>query len=565
MIGTARQIGDALFEAALPGEVAELYASTRRAAAARGRHLRLVLRLDDPQLAVLPWELMHSKEFGYLCLDHALVRRVEPAHSVAALKADSPLQVLAVAARAPDKPRLDVGRERNHLKRSLAALERGDLAHLRWVTAQDWTAMFAALTGGCHVFHFAGHGHYDEPRQEGALASANVSGEPADIHAEPLGKVIGEAAPRPQLVVLNGCETGSASDQAPFSSVAGALLRFVPAVVAMQFKVTDAAAIVFARFFHQALIALRRPIDVAVHQGRLAMLLEDDESLAWATPVLYVRDDQDIRLFDIERPQAHQEKAAEMLVVDEARLIAADAARRTRVTGTPALVQDRAAEPALGDFELLCPTARRGLVHLRRRNDTAGIPWDPPATVLPELEGAEAVGMVESDLGGGRGSLEVVARVGEELRFAWNGTREPDGWQLMAEPIAAGASGNPVLLQDRLGDPGDFELVCPAVGGGLLHLRRRNGVAGLPWSRPYAIARDLEVDAVCMVQSTFGGRDGRPGGNLELIARVGDSLEFFWKGPPPGFWRHLAFDPRHPLVTALAPSGGEPDPGTRRR
>nr|BFD89234.1 hypothetical protein KitaXyl93_05940 [Kitasatospora sp. Xyl93] len=556
---TARQIGDKLFEAALPGEVRSLYASSRRAAAERGRPLRMLLHLDDPELAALPWELMHSEEFGYLCLDHEVVRRVEPSQSVAPLAVTSPLQVLAVASQAPGKPRLDIDRERGHLERSMAALERGDLARLRWVTAEDWESMLEALTGepgGCHVLHFVGHGHYDEAKQEGALLFDDGRGGEQRIHAKALGQAIGYARPRPQLVVLNGCETGAAGDQDVFSSVAGALLRFVPAVVAMQFKVTDEAAIVFARFFYQALVALRRPIDVAVHQGRLAMLLQNDDSLAWATPVLYVRDDQDIRLFDIELSQPHQEKAAEGLEIDEARLIAAGAAHGTQVTGTPTLIQDWSG--ASGDFEFLCPAEDGGLVHLRRRNNMAGLPWDSPAPVLLDLGAVEAVGMVRSDLGEGRGSLEVVARVGERLMFLWNETGEPADWQVLAEPIAGGVRGNPVLLQDRSGEPGDFELVCPAVGGGMLFLRRRNNMRGRPWTLPYAIARDLDIVAVSMIQSTFGGRDGRPGGNLELIARVDDVLEFFWKGPPPEFWKHLTFDDRHPLVTALTPHTGEP-------
>ncbi|MGW6919424.1 CHAT domain-containing protein [Kitasatospora sp. NPDC054939] len=547
---TARQIGDRLFEAALPGEVRTLYAGTRRAAAARGRPLRMLLHLDDPELTALPWELMHSEEFGYLCLDHEVVRRVDPARSVAPLAVTAPLRVLAVASQTPGKPRLDIRREHRDLKRSMAALEQDDLARLDWLTVKDWQPMLGALNGGCQVLHYVGHGGYDEARREGVLLFGDGRGRVRGIHAETLGLVIGAAHPRPQLVVLNGCETGAAGGQDVFSSVAGALLEYVPAVVAMQFKVTDDAAIVFARFFYQALVGLRRPIDVAVHQGRLALLLQDDDSLAWATPVLYVRDDEDVRLFDIERPQPHQEKAVAGLEVDEARLIAAGAAHGTQVTGTPALVQDRPGGG--GDFAFLCPAEDTGLVHLRRRNDTAGLPWDLPARVLPDLGAVGAVGMVESDLGEGRGSLEVVARVGERLRFLWNETGEPADWQVAAEPLAGGVRGNPVLLQERLGQPGDFHLVCPAAGGGLMFLRRRNDLRGMPWTLPYTIARDLDVGAVSMIQSTFGGRDGRPGGNLELIARAGNALEFFWRGPPPDFWKHLTIDDRHPLVTALS-------------
>ncbi|MFD0529674.1 hypothetical protein ACFQ1I_27110 [Kitasatospora arboriphila] len=53
----------------------------------------------------------------------------------------------------------------------------------------------------------------------------------------------------------------------------------------------------------------------------------------------------------------------------------------------------------------------------------------------------------------------------------------------------------------------------------------------MPWSAPFTFAQDLgQVDALTMIQSNYGSP-----GNLELIARVRDTLQFFWRDSGPAF------------------------------
>lgn len=632
----------------------------------------MMLRMEAPELTTLPWELIHNQDFGYLCLEDEVVRCVNVPRPLGPITTEPPVQVTGLVSAPPFEKHLDVKSEERNLRRSLRRLIEGELARLRWVTAENWTRMldeFTFKSEGCHVLHYVGHGEYDPEGRAGALIFSDEYGRKQLIHGDAVGRAIQQASLQPQLVVLNGCETGKGSHDELFSNVAAALLKFVPAVVAMQFEVSDKAAITFSRYFYQALVGLGRPIDVAVHQGRVAMLLNDDQGFEWATPVLYVRDDKDVRLFDVVQQAPKHERALEGVRLDEERLIATQASKSTRISGNPILIQKRSeghptavehgtftpsdfelvfpgprsgliymrrkndirgvpwgppypiepnlgkvdamgmvesklgegrtslevvartgedlqflwndsgdpakwhlsptpiagqvvGNPALiqtrhgspGDFQLVCPAVRGGLMYMRRRNDQEGYPWSTPYVFAPGLGEVAAVGLLESDLGGGMGRLEVVARTGDRLRILWNETAEPTDWQELPDPIASGATGNPVLIQDRTTEPGDLLLVCPATGGGMLFLRRRNVVDGLPWSMPYLIAQNLEVTAVTMIQSTFGGRDGSPGGNLELIACVGDSLEFFWKGSQPEFWIHNTFGPQHPLVDTAGSS-----------
>ena len=101
------------------------------------------------------------------------------------------------------------------------------------------------------------------------------------LHDEPL-----------RLVVLNACKSATTalrSGEHPFAGIATALIREgVPAVVAMQFPISDKAAIIFSQTFYQRL-AMGFPVDGAVAEARKILYSGDREQPEWATPVLYLR------------------------------------------------------------------------------------------------------------------------------------------------------------------------------------------------------------------------------------------------------------------------------------
>jgi hypothetical protein len=129
--------------------------------------------------------------------------------------------------------------------------------------------------------------------------------------------------------------------------------------------------------------------------------------------------------------------------------------------------------------------------------------------------------MIQSNFGH-PGSLEVVARVGSQLHFFWR-----DSALIWSGPylFAAGVAGTPSLIQSRFGAQGNFELLVPLASGGLGLLWRDNDAPGYPWHGPFPIGQSLgTVDAVTMIQSNFGYP-----GSLEVVARVGGQLYFFWR------------------------------------
>ena len=138
-----------------------------------------------------------------------------------------------------------------------------------------------------HVLHFVGHGRWDEDAQDGALALEGPNGRTRLVTGLDLGLMI-RTHRSLRLVVLNACEGARSARDDPFGGVAQALVRQgIPAVIAMQFEISDPAAVVFSQSFYQA-IGDGLPVDVAMAEARIAMFAAGNE-VEWATPVLYMR------------------------------------------------------------------------------------------------------------------------------------------------------------------------------------------------------------------------------------------------------------------------------------
>ena len=149
-------------------------------------------------------------------------------------------------------------------------------------------ALQRALLDTFHVFHFIGHGGFDETAGEGVLVLEHPDGTAHRVGASRLGTLLHDASM--QLAVLNACEGARTSGRDAFSGVAQALVRQgLPAVVAMQTEISDKAALVFSHEFYYFLTR-GLPIDAAICEVRKAMATSDEVS-EWGTAVL-VRSDR---------------------------------------------------------------------------------------------------------------------------------------------------------------------------------------------------------------------------------------------------------------------------------
>jgi hypothetical protein len=285
-----REVGRQLFRALFNGPVYGMYRASLGVAQQRGHRLRIVLRLTAPELAALPWEMLFDPETEtYLCRQEPLVRHVPAPYTVDPLQVEPPLRVLGLVASPRGLHPLDVEAEKFHIEEGLAGPIAEGLMEMTWVPEATWHGVHARLLAGqWHVLHFIGHGDYDSRTDEGLLAFVGTDGRPDMIEASRLADLLGEAQPAPRLVVLNSCSSGHTGLHDLFSGTGAALARSgISAVAAMQFTISDPAAVAFARGFYTA-IANGRNVDEAARSGRIS-ILGARHSLEWATPVLYVR------------------------------------------------------------------------------------------------------------------------------------------------------------------------------------------------------------------------------------------------------------------------------------
>jgi hypothetical protein len=285
-----RQAGEALFRWVMAGPIeAHLRVAWDRAQQAR-QGLRLRLSIDSPVLSAWPWELLHDPE-----RDHAfatsystlLVRYFDQANRFGSLveqQTDLPLNLLMVLPAAPD---LNLAQERLSIEQVAAAMT----AALRVraldgiVTRTDLAD--ALLTGDYDIVHFSGHGAFLDGRGYAALNQPDGSQD--WVHSGTLSRLAVNYRTI-RLVVLNVCGGGRMDDSRAFQGLAAQMVHYgVPAVVAMQYPISDEAATTFAREFYKRLCtgADAGQVDVALTyaRGMLSVLYPRDR--CWATPVLY--------------------------------------------------------------------------------------------------------------------------------------------------------------------------------------------------------------------------------------------------------------------------------------
>jgi len=302
--------GSQLFQAVFSGPVRECLGRSRIAAENKDAGLRVRLRLPG-DLANIPWEYLYDDEYGFLGLDPrtALVRYLEMSAPVQPFPIRPPLRILTIVSAPTDIPEIDGEKEWGKLKDELDGLVRDEMVQLDRLETGTLAELLPPLRQNeYHVLHFIGHGGYDEEAHDGALAFEDEDRNTRLVTGRDLMQMIsGHRSLR--LVVLNACEGARSASDDPFGGVAQALVRRgIPAVVAMQFEISDPAALVFSPSFYQA-IAQGRPVDVATVEARKTMFARG-HTVEWATPVLYLRS-QDGRVFTRRWNQEAERKARE--------------------------------------------------------------------------------------------------------------------------------------------------------------------------------------------------------------------------------------------------------------
>jgi len=284
--GSARQLGADLMAWLFRGPALQLY----RTSLAGG--LRIRLRIEPPELHALPWELCYDAEAGsFLAQDPRtpLVRHLLGAFSRGTL-AGSRLNVCVAVASPAGVPPLQAADEYARIEDALASHALSGRVAVQPMDA-SLNSLQDALRRGPNVWHFIGHGGFD-PDMGGYLVVDDGHGGPKLADAEVLASYLRGSSVR--LAVLNACESARTDPADSFAGVAPRLVQAgLPAVVAMQTFLPDAAAPAFSGAFYRGL-ADGLPVDAAVAAGRVALFGHAPTSAYWSIPVLYLAADDGI-------------------------------------------------------------------------------------------------------------------------------------------------------------------------------------------------------------------------------------------------------------------------------
>jgi len=286
-----REYGGVLFEALFPGTVRRLWDEAR--AGTKGA-LELVFTPGLDWIADKPWELAwDASRRRFLADDAVLVRDVfgaPPAAAASLAPGRGPLHVLVALAEPRDAAPVAARQETAAIRAALAPLVRAGHVKLEVLASATPAGLHKRLSsGGVDVFHFVGHGAFDEKEKSGSLFLVDARGRALAVDTDRVLRLFSGRGLK--LIVLNACETGRGGRTDFLRGVAPALLAGgVPAVLANQYKVLDSSATAFTRHLYWAL-AKGHTLGAAAREARVAVsYAKGAEPMDWAVPVLYARD-----------------------------------------------------------------------------------------------------------------------------------------------------------------------------------------------------------------------------------------------------------------------------------
>lgn len=287
-----RAVGKRLYDSVFAGDLRDALVDAANQAKMEGKGTRIRLDLSDAQdLVTLPWEYLYrveSDDFVSLSNWTPVVRHLDVAKPLPAAPLDGPLKVLVMISDPIERRGiLDVDSEWRQLNEALEqSILDGRVDITLLPDGRIESLQLELQQNDYHVFHYIGHGEFSEEYDDGVLALEDKRGREVHVSGSALGNYLRDSLPM-RLVVLNNCEGAATSESDPFAGSAQSLLRKgLPAIVAMQFEITDRAAIDFAHGFYTSL-GNGFPVDAALAEAR-KVIRDGPTKIEFGSPVLYM-------------------------------------------------------------------------------------------------------------------------------------------------------------------------------------------------------------------------------------------------------------------------------------
>ena len=291
----ARAFGGRLFRAVFKDSVRDLFARCRTLAQEKRANLRMRFDLSQsPQLAVWPWECLYYPDLReFLAMFEPIIRYIPNPNSEVPLEVVAPLRILVVVSLPEGVTKLDAEGEISGIRAATKDLSDQNLLELEVLKEASLSVLLRKLERAkenntpFHILHYIGHGIFDPATNEGKLLLTGENGSRELVDGDQIGSHLKTVNDHLRLVILNACEGARLSRIDTYAGVAQRILQSggIPAVLAMQFRITDKAAVTFARLFYENLAA-SKPLEHCLARARLQMYGENQNE--WVTPVIYM-------------------------------------------------------------------------------------------------------------------------------------------------------------------------------------------------------------------------------------------------------------------------------------
>lgn len=272
--------------------------STAQSLSKADQGIRIRLRIEAPELSVLPWEFLYwprKERFLGTSVQFPVVRYLEIFEPIEELEVALPLKMLVAI---PDSPELDAAHEKANLIQTLAGLD--DYVKITFLEGAVTRTRVsdALLEEQYHVFHFIGHSEFENDQAFFQFNSEEGNIEYIDYH-----QFVNLFANHHnlKLAFLNSCKGAETSVTYPMAGMAYQLVKVgIPAVVAMQYAIYDETAILFSREFYRSIFKShdRGRVEFAVSHARNRLLGKFPGERDIGAPVLFMRASEGL-LFNI--------------------------------------------------------------------------------------------------------------------------------------------------------------------------------------------------------------------------------------------------------------------------
>lgn len=391
----------------------------------RGQHpqRRIRLRIDPgaPELHAIPWELLRDASPGYipqtLAADGSLPfsRYLPDDHDPGQPISERPLKMLVAIANPADlvekgfAPIEAEREERPIIEAALAGISQDELSVTYLDGPVTLAALAAALAGGGHILHLIAHGQFKNNRT--VLILADESNRAVEVSDEDFAHMVAALPQPPRLIYLVSCQSATRSPADAWRGLAPQLIQAgVPAVLAMQERVSFDTARTFTTVFYHTLLGQGGWVDLAANEARATLMAGADFRGA-AVPVLFSRLKEN-RLFEtlpeIDLASLTRERRRHLLLLEQVRQQPWFTPEPIPLAGQiVAIREDRGAVvhpfadlnlPAPGNQTF--PATHSLLTHLRQAGESTWLILTPPElTPVEPLQqiAHEAAGQAEKD------------------------------------------------------------------------------------------------------------------------------------------------------------------------